>query len=75
MYKSNQSTVFRKVREEHSISIGETARDLNIKKGVLQEIECAKKSTNAERAKMIANYFNLPVEELFIATYYRARST
>lgn len=74
MYNNNRSTVFRKIREEHSISIGEIARDLNIKKGVLQEIECTKKSTNAERAKMIANYFNLPVEELFIPTYYRARA-
>ncbi|MGQ4288886.1 helix-turn-helix domain-containing protein [Bacillus thuringiensis] len=43
MYNNNRSTVFRKIREEHSISIGEIARDLNIKKGVLQEIECTKK--------------------------------
>jgi DNA-binding XRE family transcriptional regulator len=46
---------------------------LNLNKSVLQAIESGRKSTIAERAHSIAAFYNRPVEELFIPTYYRAR--
>lgn len=49
------------------------AADLNLNKSVLQAIESGRKSTIAERAHSIAAFYNLPVEELFVPTYYRAR--
>jgi DNA-binding XRE family transcriptional regulator len=49
------------------------AADLNLNKSVLQAIESGRKSTIAERAHSIAAFYNRPVEELFIPTYYRAR--
>ncbi|MDP1459982.1 helix-turn-helix domain-containing protein [Bacillus toyonensis] len=69
------ATNIRLARENKGISINQCSKDLNIPYGVLQAIETGRKSTIASRAIIIAEYFNLPVGELFSPTYYRAKVT
>ncbi|MEK4504026.1 MULTISPECIES: helix-turn-helix domain-containing protein [Bacillus] len=63
------------IREKKEISIQQCSKDLDIPYGVLQAIETGKKSTIASRAIVIAEYFNVPIGELFTPTYYRAKTT
>lgn len=71
----NIATNLRLVRESKGITMNQCSKDLNIPCGVFHEIEVGKKSTIAYRAIIIAEYFNLPVGELFSPTYYRVKVT
>lgn len=66
-------SIIKNVRNEQGMLLKKVAADLNLNKSVLQAIESGRKSTIAERAHSIAAFYNRPVEELFIPTYYRAR--
>ncbi|PGE04279.1 helix-turn-helix domain-containing protein [Bacillus pseudomycoides] len=66
-------SIIRNIRDEKGVLLKKVAADLNLNKSVLQAIESGRKSTIAERAHSIAAFYNRPVEELFVPTYYRAR--
>jgi DNA-binding XRE family transcriptional regulator len=67
-------SIIKNIRNEQGMLLKKVAKaDLNLNKSVLQAIESGRKSTIAERAHSIAAFYNRPVEELFIPTYYRAR--
>ncbi|PEN95074.1 transcriptional regulator [Bacillus cereus] len=66
-------SIIKNIRNEQGMLLKKVAADLNLNKSVLQAIESGRKSTIAERAHSIADFYNRPVEELFIPTYYRAR--
>ncbi|PEA83839.1 helix-turn-helix domain-containing protein [Bacillus pseudomycoides] len=66
-------SIIRNIRDEKGLLLKKVAADLNLNKSVLQAIESGRKSTIAERAHSIATFYNRPVEELFVPTYYRAR--
>lgn len=69
---SKSITNLRFVRENKGISMNQFSKELKIPCGVIQAIEIGKKSTIASRAIMIAHYYNLPLDELFTPTYYKA---
>ncbi|MGZ9785471.1 helix-turn-helix domain-containing protein [Bacillus pseudomycoides] len=66
-------SIIRNIRDEKGALLRKVAAELNLNKSVLQAIESGRKSTIAERAHSIAAFYNRPVEELFVPTYYRAR--
>lgn len=71
--KLEQITKLRLARESKEISMNQFSKELSIPCGVIQAIETGKKSTIASRAIMIAKYYNLPLDELFTPTYYKAK--
>ncbi|MEW9575446.1 helix-turn-helix transcriptional regulator [Bacillus toyonensis] len=68
-----QVTNLRFARENRGISMNQFSKELKIPCGVIQAIETGKKSTIASRAMIIAQYYNLPLDELFTPTYYKAK--
>ncbi|MEH6891604.1 helix-turn-helix transcriptional regulator [Bacillus sp. JJ864] len=71
--KKSEITVLKSIRKDQGVLLKKVAADLNLNKSVLQAIESGKKSTIVDRAQSIADFYGLPVEELFVPTYYRAR--
>ncbi|WP_144509081.1 helix-turn-helix transcriptional regulator [Bacillus mycoides] len=66
-------TVIRNVRESKGLSIQELSDASGIPLKTLYHIETGTKGVIGNRAKVLADIFNEPIEKLFFATYYRAR--
>ncbi|MEG7928012.1 helix-turn-helix transcriptional regulator [Bacillus cereus] len=66
-------TVIRNIRESKGLTIQELAEASEIPVKTLYHIETGTKGVIENRAKVLADIFNEPIEKLFFATYYRAR--
>ncbi|OOR10081.1 transcriptional regulator [Bacillus cereus] len=66
-------TAIRNVRESKGLSIQELSDASEIPLKTLYHIETGTKGVIENRAKILADIFNEPIEKLFFATYYRAR--
>ncbi|AZJ24120.1 XRE family transcriptional regulator [Bacillus cereus] len=66
-------TVIRNIRESKGLSIQELSDASKIPLKTLYHIETGTKGVIENRAKVLADIFNEPIEKLFFATYYRAR--
>ncbi|MBE7129616.1 MULTISPECIES: helix-turn-helix transcriptional regulator [Bacillus cereus group] len=66
-------TVIRNIRESKGLSIQELSDASEIPLKTLYHIETGTKGVIENRAKVLADIFNEPIEKLFFATYYRAR--
>ncbi|HHP1116851.1 MULTISPECIES: helix-turn-helix transcriptional regulator [Bacillus cereus group] len=66
-------TVIRNVRESKGLSMQELSDASEIPLKTLYHIETGTKGVIENRAKVLADIFNEPIEKLFFATYYRAR--
>lgn len=64
--------MLRNIRELKGLTIQDVSKASNIPVKTLYHIETGKKGLIEKRAKVLANFFNEPVEKLFFATYYRA---
>lgn len=65
-------TVIRNIRESKGLSIQELSDASKIPLKTLYHIEAGTKGVIENRAKVLADIFNEPIEKLFFATYYRA---
>lgn len=61
------------MRESKGLTIQELSHASEIPIKTLYHIETGTKGVIENRAKVLANIFNEPIEKLFFATYYRAR--
>ncbi|KKZ91361.1 MULTISPECIES: helix-turn-helix transcriptional regulator [Bacillus] len=66
-------TIIRNIRESKGLSIQELSDASEIPLKTLYHIETGTKGVIENRAKVLADIFNEPIEKLFFATYYRAR--
>jgi len=66
-------TIIRNIRESKGLSIQELSDASEIPMKTLYHIETGTKGVIENRAKVLADIFNEPIEKLFFATYYRAR--
>ena len=66
-------TVIRNIRESKGLTIQELSEASEIPVKTLYHIETGTKGVIENRAKLLADIFNEPIEKLFFATYYRAR--
>ncbi|MGN4931937.1 helix-turn-helix transcriptional regulator [Bacillus cereus group sp. MYBK14-1] len=66
-------TVIRNIRESRGLTIQELSEASEIPVKTLYHIETGTKGVIENRAKVLADIFNEPIEKLFFATYYRAR--
>lgn len=66
-------TVIRNIRESKGLTIQELSEASEIPVKTLYHIETGTKGVIENRAKVLADIFNEPIEKLFFATYYRAR--
>ncbi|PED93006.1 transcriptional regulator [Bacillus toyonensis] len=66
-------TIIRNIRESKGVSIQELSDASEIPMKTLYHIETGTKGVIENRAKVLADIFNEPIEKLFFATYYRAR--
>ncbi|WJE55857.1 helix-turn-helix transcriptional regulator (plasmid) [Bacillus cereus] len=66
-------TVLREIRESKGYTINEVSNGSKIPVSTLYDVESGRKGLISSRAKNIADFFGLPIESLFFATYYRAK--
>ncbi|MBE5107846.1 helix-turn-helix transcriptional regulator [Bacillus thuringiensis] len=66
-------TLLRDIRESKGFTIQELSEASEIPVKTLYHIETGTKGVIENRAKVLADIFNEPIEKLFFATYYRAK--
>lgn len=66
-------TVLREFRELKGYTINEVSKGSKIPVSTLYDVESGRKGLISSRAKSISDFFGEPVENLFFATYYRAK--
>ncbi|EJV75614.1 helix-turn-helix transcriptional regulator [Bacillus hominis] len=66
-------TVLREIRESKGYTIKEVSRGSKIPISTLYDVESGRKGLIFNRAKSISDFFEEPIENLFFATYYRAK--
>ncbi|EOO71248.1 MULTISPECIES: helix-turn-helix domain-containing protein [Bacillus cereus group] len=66
-------TVLREIRESKGYTINEVSKGSQIPSSTLYDVESGRKGLITSRAKSIANFLGVPIENLFFATYYRAK--
>ncbi|EJS10986.1 helix-turn-helix domain-containing protein [Bacillus mycoides] len=66
-------TVLREFRESKGYTINEVSTGSKIPVSTLYDVESGRKGLISSRAKSISDFFGEPVENLFLATYYRAK--
>ncbi|PFM56099.1 transcriptional regulator [Bacillus cereus] len=66
-------TVLREIRESKGYTINEVSKGSQIPASTLYDVESGRKGLISSRAKSIADFFGVPMENLFFATYYRAK--
>lgn len=71
--RGEKLTIIRNIRESKGLSIQELSDASEIPMKTLYHIETGTKGVIENRAKVLADIFNEPIEKLFFATYYRAR--
>lgn len=66
-------TVLREIRESKGYTIIEVSKGSKIPASTLYDVESGRKGLIFSRAKSIADFFEEPIENLFFATYFRAK--
>ncbi len=66
-------TVLREIRESKGYTIIEVSKGSKIPASTLYDVESGRKGLIFSRAKSIADFFGEPIENLFFATYFRAK--
>ncbi|MED1406688.1 helix-turn-helix transcriptional regulator [Bacillus mycoides] len=66
-------TVLRKIRESKGFTINEVSKGSKIPASTLYDLESGRKGLISSRAKSIADFLGVPIDNLFFATYYRAK--
>lgn len=66
-------TALREFRELKGYTINEVSKGSKIPVSTLYDVESGRKGLISSRAKSISDFFGEPVENLFFATYYRAK--
>ncbi|MED0906141.1 transcriptional regulator [Bacillus cereus] len=66
-------TVLREIRESKGYTIKEVSKGSKIPTSTLYDVESGRKGLIFSRAKGIADFFEEPIENIFFATYYRAK--
>ncbi|HDR4885518.1 TPA: helix-turn-helix transcriptional regulator [Bacillus cereus] len=72
MLASENKTIVREYRESKGLSIKEVSKGAKIPIGTLYDVEIGRRSLKANKAKKMADFLEIPIEKLFIPTYYRA---
>ncbi|MCX9103170.1 helix-turn-helix domain-containing protein [Bacillus mycoides] len=72
MLASEHKTIVREYRESKGLSIKEVSKGAKIPIGTLYDVEVGRRSLKDNKAKKIADFLEIPIEKLFIPTYYRA---
>ncbi|MDP1459696.1 helix-turn-helix transcriptional regulator [Bacillus wiedmannii] len=65
-------TMIREYRESKDLTIKELSKNVKIPVGTLYDIETGRKGLKANKAKKMAEFLGVPIENLFKPTYYRA---
>lgn len=65
-------TQLRYCRESQDFTIKDLSDVSKVPKGTLYDVETGRRSLNAQKAKCIADSLGVPIEHLFLPTYYRA---
>ncbi len=68
-----QLTILREFRESKGFTINEVSKGSKIPISTLYDVESGRKGLISSRAKSISDFLGEPVENLFFATYYRAK--
>lgn len=63
-------SLVKKARQELGYSLEIAAREIGISAGYLSQIESGKRQISSERALLIANVYNVNLEDIFTATRY-----
>ena len=66
-------TVLREIRESKGYTIKEVSKGSKIPTSTLYDVESGRKGLIFSRAKNIADFLEEPIENIFLATYYRAK--
>ncbi|MGG5737312.1 helix-turn-helix domain-containing protein [Bacillus cereus group sp. IBL03679] len=66
-------TALREFRKLKGYTINEVSKGSKIPVSTLYDVESGRKGLISNRAKSISDFFGEPVENLFFATYYRAK--
>ncbi|MHA4170099.1 helix-turn-helix domain-containing protein [Bacillus cereus] len=66
-------TILREFRESKGFTINEVSKGSKIPISTLYDVESGRKGLISSRAKSISDFLGEPVENLFVATYYRAK--
>ncbi|HHT7190825.1 helix-turn-helix transcriptional regulator [Bacillus cereus group sp. Bc222] len=66
-------TILREFRESKGYTINEVSKGSKIPVSTLYDVESGRRGLISSRAKSISDFFGEPVENLFFATYYRAK--
>ncbi|MGY4558783.1 helix-turn-helix domain-containing protein [Bacillus thuringiensis] len=66
-------TILRELRESKGFTINEVSKGSKIPISTLYDVESGRKGLISSRAKSISDFLGEPVENLFFATYYRAK--
>lgn len=66
-------TILREFRESKGFTINEVSKGSKIPISTLYDVESGRKGLISSRAKSISDFLGEPVENLFFATYYRAK--
>lgn len=72
MLASENKTIVREYRESKGLRIKEVSTGAKIPIGTLYDVEIGRRSLKADKAKKMADFLEVPIEKLFIPTYYRA---
>jgi len=65
--------MIREIRETKGFSIKDVATACDIPITTLYDVETGRKGVLAKRAKKIAFFLGVPLDKLFVPTYYRAK--
>ncbi|MEB9441880.1 transcriptional regulator [Bacillus cereus] len=66
-------TILREFRESKGFTINQVSKGSKIPISTLYDVESGRKGLISSRAKSISDFLGEPVENLFFATYYRAK--
>lgn len=68
-----RKTTIREYRESKGMTIKEFSEGAKIPVSTLYDVETGRRSLKANKAQKIAEFLEVPIENLFKATYYRAK--
>ncbi|TSB46691.1 helix-turn-helix domain-containing protein [Alkalicoccobacillus porphyridii] len=68
-------SLVKKARQELGYSLELAATKIGISAGYLSQIETGKRQISSERALLIANVYNVQLEDIFTATRYGRKET
>lgn len=66
-------SLLRQARLKAGLSIEQAAKNLSISAGYLSQIENGRRNVGTETAIKISKYYNLKIEDIFLASRYAVR--